>query len=111
MSQEDFIPTEADLKAEWLKCQESPIYFIYTYVKIYSAIHKRWIPFALWPFQAQVIKELTENRKTCIIKTRQFGFSWLIRALFLHAAIFTPAINAVMYSKSKDDAIELLSAN
>ena len=94
---------------EWLKCQESVIYFIYTYCYIYSAMEMKWIPFHLWPVQASVVKQVVENRKTVAIKTRQFGFSWIFRAIILHAAIFFPVVNAVMFSKSLEDAKKLLS--
>lgn len=100
----DFDPVE-----EWAKCSVSVVYFIYTYCYIYSAQDKKWIPFKLWPEQAKVVKSITENRKTVIVKTRQFGFSWICRAIILHAAIFRPVVNAIMFSKSLDDAKKLIS--
>jgi len=58
--------------AEILKCTEDPVYFIKTYVKIVNVDHGL-VPFDMWNFQEDMVREFHNNR-FCIAKMpRQVG--------------------------------------
>ena len=58
--------------AEILKCTEDPVYFIRTYVKIVNVDHGL-VPFDMWNFQEDMVREFHSNR-FCIAKMpRQVG--------------------------------------
>ena len=58
--------------AEILKCTEDPVYFIRTYVKIVNVDHGL-VPFDMWNFQEEMVREFHSNR-FCIAKMpRQVG--------------------------------------
>lgn len=100
---------EAQQEAEFSKCAISPVYFTYKYVRIYSAEFRKWIPFHLWPEQVKLMRLVQAERKVIVPKSRQLGFTWVMRAYYLWAAIFQPVANIVFFSKSDPDAKKLLS--
>ncbi|HXF60304.1 MAG TPA: hypothetical protein VNK95_01725, partial [Caldilineaceae bacterium] len=65
---------EAELKRariEWLKCSQSPDYFIHTYCQIYNATDRAWIPFSLWQAQRDTLQTIASNRLLIVLKARQ----------------------------------------
>lgn len=102
------VPLVADYGEEWARCLQSAIYFIHNHCWVYNSEQKQWVRFHLWPFQVDLIRRIYANRKLTCIKSRQIGFSWLCRGVFLHAAIFDPIANIAMYSKGDVDAQKLL---
>lgn len=54
------------------KCKEDPIYFIKKYVKIVH-VDKGTIPFALYPFQEEMIRKFVNNRFVIVRCPRQVG--------------------------------------
>jgi hypothetical protein len=98
----------ASEKAEWLKCSESPLYFIDTFCQIYDATDRVWVPFKLWAAQAQVIRAILKNKLVILLKARQVGMSWLVLAFALWLALFRPAATILVFSKRDDEAIYLL---
>lgn len=93
---------------EWLKCQRSAAYFLRTYCNIYNATEREWIPFALWPAQAEVLDTLQAERLTILLKARQLGFSWLVLCYALWLMLFHPAVTVALFSKRDDEATHLL---
>jgi len=70
---------------EWKKCKEDPCYFIKTYGHTYDPRREegdRWIPFALWSRQEELIqtwKECEEGKEGCLVeKSRDTGVSWSV---------------------------------
>ena len=61
--------TEEQL-AEYIRCQQDPIYFIEQYVQIVH-VDKGLIPFEMYPFQKNMIQNFVDNRFViCKIKTQ-----------------------------------------
>ncbi len=93
---------------EWIKCASSPIYFATTYVRIYNATLKDWIPFDLWPAQRQVLMDLARERYIIMLKARQLGMSWLTLTYALWLMVFHPSPSIMLMSKRDDESTELL---
>ena len=74
---------------EYLKCQNDPVYFINTYVKIPHPIRGK-ISFTLFQFQMALLMMWLLHRWTCILKPRQMGVSTLVCAYALWMALFHP---------------------
>ncbi len=95
-------------RIEWLKCRRSVVYFVARYVWIYNATTTEWLPFALWPAQQMVLREMARALKLLVLKARQLGLSWLVLAYCLHAALFRPPATILLFSKRDAEAKELL---
>jgi len=95
--------------AEWIKCAESPLYFVHHYCYIFDAEVRGWIPFHLWPAQARTLKTIQTERLVVILKARQLGMTWLCLAFALWQMLFHPAAQILLFSKRDDEAMELLS--
>lgn len=95
-------------RIEWLKCSQSPAYFIDQYCQIYNASLRAWIPFVLWPAQIGTLQTIVENRLLIILKARQLGLSWLVLCYILWFMLFRPAATSLIFSKRDEEAIELL---
>lgn len=97
-------------KLEWLKCANSPIYWINEYVYIYDATLRDWIPFRLWKEQAITLKQILNNLLVIILKARQLGLTWLVLAFALWLMLFHPAATVLIFSRRDDEAVYLLGA-
>jgi hypothetical protein len=99
-------PKAAD--PEWNKCAASAPYFIVTYVVIYDATLKGWIPFDLWPEQETSLETIHINQLVVILKARQLGLTWLVLAYFLWLMIFHPSAAVLVFSLRDTEAKFLL---
>ena len=70
------------IKREYLKCAVDPVYFIKKYCVIQHPV-KGKIPFILYPFQEDVVRDFVANRFNVILKARQLGLSTLTAAYSL----------------------------
>ncbi len=100
--------TSDEQKLEWLKCDQSPAYFIDQYCQVYDAIAKEWVPFNLWPAQYRALGAFLNNLLVIILKARQIGMTWLALGYALWVMLFRPAATVLLFSKRDDEAIELL---
>src|SRR5262245_27300826 len=98
----------ADERSEWLKCALDPAYFLDHFGWIYDATAKRWLRFALWPAQLQVLNRLMTERLLVILKARQLGMTWLLLGFALWLLLFRPIATILVFSKRDDEAMELL---
>jgi hypothetical protein len=71
--------TKKEIKEEILKCGRNPTYFITNYVKI-SHPTRGLIPFKLYDYQKDVVKDLLDHRFNIVLKARQLGMSTTIAA-------------------------------
>ena len=94
---------------EWLKCSESPIYFVDNYCRIYDAIERDWIKFSLWPLQAKALITILNNLLIVILKARQLGMTWMVLAFALWLMLFRPASTILLFSRRDDESVHLLS--
>jgi hypothetical protein len=92
------------------RCEAETAYFIKTYCQIEDLRAKNWVPFALWPEQERVLREIEASslRKTIILKARQLGLSWLMLAYALWRMRFRPIERVLIFSYREAEAKDLL---
>jgi hypothetical protein len=94
---------------EWLRCSESPLYFVHKHCQVDDPQQAgEWIPFRLWPAQASTLKTISENKLTIVLKARQLGFSWLVLAFALWLMLFRASASILIFSRRDDEAVDLL---
>jgi len=80
---------------EILKCGDDPIYFIKTYLHIQHPVKGR-LPFHLYPFQEDCIRDFCKYKKNIILKSRQLGLSTTTAAYCLWKALFRRDQNIII---------------
>lgn len=100
--------TKEEQKIEFIKCMESPEYFINKYVKVQHPV-KGLIPFELYGFQKNVLSDFTEHQFNIILKSRQMGLSTLVSAYCLWLMLFNKNKNILVVSLKQDDAKDIVS--
>ena len=93
---------------EWLVCAESPAYLIHTYVVIYDATTRTWLPLHLWPAQVRVLRIVQQCQHVILLKARQIGMTWLVLAYALWMVLFQPGSTILLFSRRDDEAVDLL---
>ena len=99
--------TEESLQ-EYVKCEDSPEYFIENYVQIIH-VDKGLVPFNMYPYQQEMIKKFTDNRFVICKMPRQTGKSTTIIAFLLHYILFNESVNIAVLANKGAVARELLS--
>ena len=77
---------------EYLKCKEDPVYFAMNYIKIIS-LDEGIVPFKMWDFQQELIRNFHENRFNIAKLPRQTGKSTTCVSYLLHYALFLSLIH------------------
>ena len=78
--------TEEQLK-EIVKCTENPVYFIRNYVKIVN-VDRGLVPFEMWNFQENMVREFHDNRFVIAKMPRQVGKTTTTVGYMLWSALF-----------------------
>ena len=99
--------TEESL-AEYMKCKESPEYFIENFVKIIH-VDKGLVPFDMYDYQKDIIHKFNDNRFVICKMPRQTGKSTTIIAFLLHYILFNESVNVAILANKGAVARELLS--
>lgn len=94
--------------ADYVCCYLDAVYFVRNHVQIYDTVASGWIPFDLWPEQANVLHLFVTHKKVAVLKSRQVGVTWLALAFILWEALFRPPSSALILSKRDPDAVYLL---
>ena len=98
----------ADELKEYVKCAEDVYYFINNYVKIVHVDHGI-VPFAMWPFQREIIKAFEDNRFVICKLSRQSGKSTVVVCgYFLWYVLFHADVSVGILANKESTAIELL---
>ena len=93
-----------ELIKEFQKCKKDPIYFSKTYMKVVH-VDKGLVPLNLYPYQKEMIKSFSENRKSIVVTCRQSGKTTSMCAFALHYLIFNSnKILAILANKGKTAA-------
>ena len=66
--------TKKEMVKEIVKCGKDPTYFLNNYARISHPLHGL-IPFRLYDFQDQLVKDFNDYRFNVILKARQLGIS------------------------------------
>jgi hypothetical protein len=93
--------------AEYLKCQQDPIYFAETYVKIIT-LNDGLQNFHPWDYQKNMINSFKDNRYTIVTTARQAGKSTTTCAYILWFIIFHPDKTVALLANKGDTAREIL---
>lgn len=93
---------------EHIKCSRDPIYFASTYCRIIS-IDDGLIPFRLFEFQKDMIKQYHENRFSITVTARQMGKTTTVAAFILWYAIFHPMKECAILANKGAQAQEVMT--
>jgi len=96
--------TKQQIQDEILKCGKNPAYFINTYCKI-SHPQRGPIPFRMYPFQEDIIKNFQDHRFSVVLKARQLGLSTVVAGYIAWLMLFHRDKNVLVL------ATKLLSAS
>jgi len=100
----EFTPEQVE---EFIKCGQSPLYFIETYIKIVN-IDQGLIPFNLYQFQKNIV-ELVEKERFVICKMpRQTGKTTTIAAVLLWYAMFHEDFSIAILAHKSSQSREIL---
>ena len=73
---------------EIIRCAVDPVHFFKKHVKVQHPKRGK-IPFDLYQFQEDALREICNHRYVIILKSRQMGISTLMAAFGLHKMLFT----------------------
>ena len=92
---------------EYLKCKADPVYFSMNYIKIIS-LDEGIVPFKMWDFQQELIRNFHENRFNIAKLPRQTGKSTTCVSYLLHYALFNDNVNIGILANKLSTARDLL---
>jgi len=99
--------TEEQAK-EFIRCSEDPVYFIRTYVKIVNVDHGL-IPFDMWSFQEDMVRDFHANRFSICKMPRQVGKTTTTVGYMLWCVLFQEEYNIAILANKGQLAQEILS--
>jgi hypothetical protein len=95
------------LRNEIIKCGRDPVYFVRTYVKIKHPV-RGLIPFKLFDYQEQLIRDYKENRFNVILKARQLGISEVTAAYACWLMLFHKEKNIIVMASKLETAKNII---
>ena len=101
------IPWSKEMVEEWIKCSQSPKYFIENYVRIVHVDHGL-VPFNLRDYQHQMVDSMVNHRRTIIATARQTGKSTTTVAFLLWYILFNNDKTVALLANKADTAREIL---
>ena len=96
------------IKQEYIKCAKDPVYFLMKYCMIQHPIRGK-IPFALYEFQQDTVRDFVDNRFNVILKARQLGISTLTAGYSLWLMTFFQDKNILVIATKQDTAKNLVT--
>ena len=93
---------------EFVKCANSPEYFIINYIKIVH-LERGLVPFEMYDFQKKMVSTFHENRFTICKVGRQSGKSVTVIAYLLWFLLFNESVSVAMLANKSATSRELLS--
>lgn len=94
--------------AEFVKCSEDPVYFIKTYVKIVN-VDKGLVPFNMWSFQEDMVRDFHANRFSICKMPRQVGKTTTTVGYMLWCVLFQEEYTIAILANKGQLAQEILS--
>jgi hypothetical protein len=98
--------TEEEL-GEYIKCSDSPEYFIENYIKIVH-VDRGLVPFDLYDFQSEMVNTMHKNRFSIFCTPRQVGKSTTVISYFLWYILFNESVNVAVLANKGSLAREIL---
>ena len=102
-----FALSQEQMRAEILKCGKNPSYFISNFAKISHPI-KGEIPFKMYPFQQDCIKDFSDHRFCIINKARQLGLSTTAAAYIAWMMLFYKGKSILIVATKQSTAANLV---
>jgi hypothetical protein len=99
--------TEEQLR-EIIKCTEDPVYFIRNYVKIVN-VDKGLVPFDMWSFQEEMVRDFHENRFSICKMPRQVGKTTTTVGYMLWSVLFQDDYSIAILANKGALAQEIMS--
>ena len=96
-----------EMVQEFVKCAQDPIYFSEQYINIVHVDHGL-IPIKLYDYQKEIITKTTDNRRTCVVTSRQAGKTTTAVCLILHYILFNDHKLVALLANKGDAAREIL---
>lgn len=103
-TEEEYTPENIQ---ELKKCMKDPIYFMQNYIRVTHPV-KGSVPFKLYEYQVDMVKGIHENRKTCILASRQLGKTTVVAMYILWFALFHEDKKCIIASKAMNHATEIM---
>ncbi len=99
------------LAAAWVieevaRCQRDPEYFIDSYCKVEADTGAGVIPFHLFDYQRDVLRQWMEHGESITLKARQLGITELAAALSLWQVNFHPHNRVIVFAQDESKARE-----
>lgn len=95
------------IREEYKKCIQDPVHFMKKYCQIQHP-QKGKIPFHLYPFQEQALRDLRDNDYNIILKSRQLGISTLSAGYALWLMTFFGDKNILVIATKQEVAKNLV---
>jgi len=99
--------TKTQMKEEIKKCGRDPVYFIKSYCRIQHPM-KGLIPFHLYDFQEELLKEYNDYKFNIILKARQLGISTLTAGYIVWMMLFRREKNVLVVATKFKTAANLV---
>jgi hypothetical protein len=96
-----------DMVQEFVKCARDPIYFSEKYIQIVHVDHGL-IPIVCYDYQKEIIEKTTNNRRVCVVTSRQAGKTTTAVCLILHYILFNDHKLVALLANKGDAAREIL---
>ena len=99
--------TKSEAMKEIVRCGKDPVYFLTKYAKITEPM-RGLIPFDLYPFQEDVIRQFQDNRFNIILKARQLGLSTSVAGYVCWLILFHRSKNVLVVATKLQSATNLV---
>ena len=99
--------TKEQIKDEVKKCGKDPVYFITNFCKI-SHPDRGLIPFSLYNYQIQTIKDFEDYRFNIVLKARQLGLSTAVAGYIAWMLLFRRQKSVLVVATKLDVAANLV---
>jgi len=96
------------IKEEYKRCIESPVYFMKKYCKIEHPLHGS-IQFNLFKFQEMTLEQFNEHRFNIVLKSRQMGISTLVAGYTLWLMTFFESKKILVIATTQNTAKNLVT--
>ena len=96
-----------EMVQEFVKCARDPIYFAEKYIQIVHVDHGL-IPIECYDYQKEIIEKTTNNRRVCVVTSRQAGKTTTAVCLILHYILFNDHKLVALLANKGDAAREIL---
>ena len=96
-----------DMVQEFIKCSKDPIYFAEKYIQIVH-VDRGLIPIVCYDYQKDIIAKTTNNRRVCVVTSRQAGKTTTAVCLILHYILFNDHKLVALLANKGDAAREIL---